>query len=67
MYLRALRTLTLLSFRRAMSGSRPWAITAVVVVGLRALRRLARDEPEVLYRTRLQPGDRILVSARGPR
>lgn len=67
MYISFLRTLTLMGLRRAMGGSHPWAITVVVVIGLRALRRLAHEEPEVLYRTRLRSGDRILVSARAPR
>jgi hypothetical protein len=64
-----LRRLTTMGFRRGMRGSRPWMVTAVVVVGLRALRRLANPPEEVLFRTRVKSGDRfeLLAMPREPR
>jgi hypothetical protein len=66
MYLRALRFLGAIALRRGFGGSRPWMVVGMAVVGLRALRRLARDEPEVLYRTQVRAGDRLLVTASRP-
>jgi hypothetical protein len=39
---------------------------AIVAGGVRALRRLARTEPEVLYRTRIRPGERFVITSRLP-
>ena len=57
-----LRRLTRTGFRRGLAGSRGWMITGVVAVGVRALQRLAHDEPEVVYRTEVKPGDRITIT-----
>jgi hypothetical protein len=64
-----LRRLTTMGVRRGMRGSRPWMVTAVVVIGLRAFRRLANPPDEVLFRTRVKPGDRfeLLAGVREPR
>jgi hypothetical protein len=61
-----LRRATWTGVRRGMSGSRVWMIVAVLAVGARALRHLAHSEPEVLYRTRVRPGDIFVVGAKEP-
>ena len=57
---RAVRT----GFRRGLSGSQGWLVLAVGALGLRALRKLAHPEPEVLYRTRVTTGDRFEITTR---
>ena len=57
MYIVLLRRLTWTGIRRGMSGSRPWMILAILAVGARSLRRISRSQPEVLYRTKISPGD----------
>ena len=47
-----------------MSGSTPWLIVGIVAGGFRMLQRLAHDEPEVLYRTVIRPGDVFEVVTR---
>jgi hypothetical protein len=47
-----------------MSGSTPWLVVGVAAGGLRLLRRLARDEEKVLYRTAIKAGDVFEVVAR---
>lgn len=59
-----LRRLMRTGFRRGMSGSQAWLVLAVSALGLRALRRLARSEPEVVYRTELHAGDRFEIGSR---
>jgi hypothetical protein len=61
-----LRRLTTMGFRRGMRGSRPWMIAALVAIGMRALRRLANPPEEVLFRTRVKPGDRFELLTRSP-
>jgi hypothetical protein len=59
-----LRRLTRTGIRRGMSGSRGWFVLGVVTGGVRVLRRLARDEEDVLYRTAIKPGDTFEIIAR---
>jgi hypothetical protein len=47
-----------------MSGSQAWFVLGISAVGVRALRRLARSTPEVVYRTELRPGDRFEIGSR---
>jgi hypothetical protein len=61
-----LRRLTRNGVRKGMSGSTPWLIVGIVAGGLRVLRRLARDEEDVLYRTAIKAGDVFEVVA-GPK
>lgn len=61
-----LRRATILGTRRGLGGSNAWLVVAILAVGARVLRRLANPEPEVLYRTRIRPGDRFEISAREP-
>jgi hypothetical protein len=51
-------------FRRGMSGSQTWLVLAISALGLRALRKLARSGPEVVYRTELHAGDRFEIGSR---
>jgi hypothetical protein len=64
MFAALLRRLTGTGIRRGMSGSRVWLVVGVVSGGVRILRRLARDEEEVLYRTAIKPGDTFEIIAR---
>jgi hypothetical protein len=59
-----LRRLTRTGLRRGMSGSRGWLVLGIVTGGLRIVRRLARDEEEILYRTAIKPGDTFEILAR---
>jgi hypothetical protein len=59
-----LRRLTGTGLRRGMSGSRGWLVVGVVTGGVRILRRLARDDEDVLYRTAIKPGDSFEIIAR---
>jgi hypothetical protein len=52
-----LRRLTGMGITRGFGGSRPWMIVGMVAVGLRTIRRMANPAPEVLYRTKVKPGD----------
>ena len=64
MYATVLRSLTRRGLRNGMSGSTPWLVVGIAAGGLRLLRRLARDEEEVLYRTAIRAGDVFEVVAR---
>ena len=59
-----LRRVSLTGLRKGMSGSRVWLVLGIAAGGLRILRHLARTEPEVLYRTVVQPGDVFEVITR---
>jgi hypothetical protein len=62
-----LRRLMRTGFRRGMSGSRAsqaWLVLGISALGFRALRRLARTDPEVVYRTEVHTGDRFEISSR---
>ncbi len=62
-----LRRLMRTGFRRGMSGERAsqaWLVLAISALGIRTLRRLARTEPEVVYRTEVRSGDRFEISSR---
>ena len=64
MFSTLLRRLSVTGLRRGMGGSRPWLIVGVLAAGTRALRRLARDDEEILYRTAIRPGDVFEVVTR---
>lgn len=61
-----LRRLTTHGLRRGFGGSRPWLVAGMLAVGARMLRRLANPGPDVLYRTKVKPGDVFEVVARRP-
>src|SRR5436305_153214 len=60
-----LRRIMRTGVRRGMAGSRAWFVVGVAAGGVRLLLHLARDEDEVVYRTVVQPGDRVLVAVSG--
>jgi hypothetical protein len=55
--------------RGLLGGSRPWTILWAVLAVRRLLKRLLRDEPEVVYSEELLPGEAIVISGkdRAPR
>jgi hypothetical protein len=61
-----LRRLMRTGFRRGMSGSQAWLVLGITAVGFRALRRLSRSAPEVVYRTEVQTGDRFEIASHRP-
>jgi hypothetical protein len=50
--------------RGLLGGSRPWTILWGVLAVRRLLKRLLRDEPEVVYSEELLPGEAIVISAK---
>jgi hypothetical protein len=56
LYRRALR-------KGLLGGSRPWFYLWAGLAGFKILRRLARDEPEIVYSERLEPGQRLLITS----
>ena len=61
------RRLSSAGLRRGMSGSRGWLIVGIVVGGARLLRRMARSDEEILYRTAIRPGDVFELVTKPPR
>jgi hypothetical protein len=64
-----LRRMTWTGIRRGGSGqpgAQAWMILAILAIGARTLRRLARSEPEVLYRTKIKAGDVLVLGAKEP-
>jgi hypothetical protein len=61
-----LRRMTWTGVRHGMNGSRVWMIVAILAVGARTIRRIARSQPEVLYRTKVMPGDVIVIGSKTP-
>jgi hypothetical protein len=66
MYPSILRRLTITGMRRGMAGSRGWLIVGISVAGVQILRRIARSESQVLYRTQVKPGDVFEIFTRQP-
>jgi hypothetical protein len=58
-----LRKLWATGWRRGREGSRGWMVVAAAAGGVRLLRYVSRDKDDVLYRTRLKPGDQFEVVA----
>jgi len=61
-----LRRLTVTGWRRGRAGSRTWLVVASVAGGIRLLRRVTRNQPEVLYRTRVSSGEQFEITTRAP-
>ncbi|MBA3268119.1 MAG: hypothetical protein H0T70_07660 [Acidimicrobiia bacterium] len=58
-----LRTLTRIAISRGLfGGSRRWVGIGTVVVGLRALGRLANKEPKLVYSEDLAPGESLVIT-----
>jgi hypothetical protein len=66
MWIVILRRATWSGIRRGLGGSNFWAIVAIFAVGARTIRRMSRAEPEVLFRTKVKPGDIFVLGAREP-
>ncbi len=54
------------AWRRGMGGSQGYLALAVGMTAARVLRRVANPKPEVLYRHKLEPGERWEIVARAP-
>ena len=51
------------AFRKGfIGGNRFWTVLGVLGIGVRVLKRLTRNEPEVVYSAELGPGQSVLVS-----
>jgi hypothetical protein len=61
-----LRRATWTGIRRAMGGSRFWVIVAILAVGARSIRRISRGEPEILFRTKMNPGEIFVLGSKTP-
>jgi hypothetical protein len=61
-----LRQLTTTGWRRGRAGSRTWILVASFAGGVRLMRRVTRNQPEILYRTRVRPGERFEITTRTP-
>ena len=62
-----LRTLARNGLRRGLlEGRRGWLMVGVTATGLRLVARLTARKPEVVYRTKLSPGDRLEIRALPP-
>jgi hypothetical protein len=61
-----LRRLTTTGWRRGRTGSRTWIIVAAVAGGIRFLRYVARDQQDILFRTRVVEGDQFEITTRAP-
>ena len=53
-------------YRRAqakglLGGNKTWSIVWAVLFGLRIVRRLTRDKPEVVYSEKLEPGQALVI------
>jgi hypothetical protein len=66
MYERLLRRLWTTSWRRGRAGSRVWLVVAAAAGGARLLKYVSRDREDILYRTRVMPGDQFEVTATAP-
>jgi len=62
-----------LAVRRGMTrgflgGSRPWVIIGGIALGWRVLRRIAGNEPVVVFSERIEPGEALVIAhGRQPR
>lgn len=43
-------------------GSRFWTVIGTLGLAMKVLRKVTRDEPEVVYCERLSPGETLLIS-----
>ena len=50
--------------RGLLGGSKPWTYLWVLLAARRLIKRLTRDEPEIVYTEDLLPGQAIVISAK---
>jgi hypothetical protein len=50
--------------RGLIGGSRPWTYLWVLLAARRLLKRVLRDEPEIVYSEELLPGEAIIISGK---
>lgn len=50
--------------RGLLGGSRPWTVLWAVFMGVKLLRRLTRDQPDVVFSSTLEPGQAFIISNR---
>lgn len=48
--------------RGLLGGSRPWTVLWGVLFARRMWKRFLQDQPEILYRTELEPGETLVIS-----
>lgn len=48
--------------RGLLGGSRPWMVVGAVGLVLRVARKFAGNEPEVVFRDELKPGEAVVVA-----
>ena len=56
-----LKSLVRVGFARGIGGSRGWLAVGVIAGGLRMLRKMAKREPDVVYREELRPGQSMTI------
>jgi hypothetical protein len=56
-----LKSLVRIGFARGIGGSRGWLALGVTAGGLRLLRKVAKREPDVVYREELHPGQSLVI------
>ena len=56
-----LKSLVRIGFARGIGGSRAWLTLVVVAGGLRMLKKVAKREPDVVYREELHPGQSVVI------
>lgn len=56
-----LRFLSRRGLSRGLEGSRGWLAVGVVAWAVRLLVRLARRAPQVVYESRLEPGETLVI------
>ena len=47
-----------------LGGSRPWTVLWGVLFARRLWKRFLKDQPEVVYRTELKPGETLVISGK---
>ena len=50
--------------RGLMGGSKPWTYLWILLSARRVLKRIFRDEPEVVFSEELGPGEALVISNR---
>jgi hypothetical protein len=51
-----------------LGGSRPWLVVGGIAVGWRVMRKIAGNEPVVVYSEALKPGESVVIAhGREPR